>query len=184
MRALDRGTPRAKARLAALTALALLTTSIGLAGPVAAAPPAHPPSLVNDAGDTGGQGSGPASVRHLGHGPADALGPSGRSYVPGVVLVGYRDGASAAERGAARRAAKAQSHRSVSKLAPGLERLRLEPGTSVESAVRALQGRKGVRFAEPDYTITTDFEPNDAIYSAGLMWGLYGLNSNPPSAYG
>lgn len=113
--------PRGIGRLAALTTLAMLAAAIGLPATTAAARPADAPRLATEAGASDSDAAHP---RNLGRGPEDATQPSGRPYVPGVVLVAYRDGASASARGAARRAAHAQQHHQVSKLAPGLERLR------------------------------------------------------------
>jgi len=165
------GTRKTIGRLAALTALALIGSAIILPAPLAAAPPNMPPRLVDDA-DESGSSAGP--IRDLGVQPSGTGKPGGRAYVPGVVLVAYGKGASAADRGAARRAAHAQSHHAVSKLARGLERLQLEPGTSVKDAVRALQERHGVRFAEPDYLVTPDHTPNDDLWQQGFMTNLDG----------
>ena len=104
--------------------------------------------------------------------PVDALRPSGRRYAEGVMLVGYRGGARAAERAAARGAVQATSHRRLSPLAGDVERLTLPRGTSVQSAVNALRRQGGVRFAEPDYYVTVDHSPNDDIYMQNLMWGM------------
>jgi subtilisin family serine protease len=162
---------RGMSRLAALSTLALLAAAIGLPATTAAARRADVPRVATD---TGASGASVVHPRDLGRGPESATKPSGRAYAPGVVLVGYDKGASASQKGAVRRAAHAEGHRQVSKLAPGLERLELEPGTSVESALQALHGRKGVRFAEPDYLVTTDDAPNDEIWQADLMWDMYG----------
>jgi hypothetical protein len=129
-------------------------------------------------------GSAATPIKDVGRGPEDALRPSGRPYADGVVLVGFRNGATASQRAAAHRAAHATAHRAVSRLAPALERLTLEPGRSVRDAVKALQGRAGIAYAEPDYVVTFDHAPNDDLYTGGYTWGLYGLNSSPLSAYG
>ena len=162
---------RGISRLAALSSLAMLAAAVGLPAPTAAAGPADSPRVATG---PAGSGSGAAHPRDLGRGPENATKPSGRTYVPGVVLVGYERAASASQKSAVRRAAHATGHRQVSRLAPGLERLELEPGTSVESALQALHGRKGVRFAEPDYVVTIDHLPNDDIWQANLMWDMYG----------
>jgi subtilisin family serine protease len=100
------------------------------------------------------------------------------------VLVGYRKGASATQRDAARRAVKAGSHRSVSPLALGLERLTLEPEASVRDAVRVLRKQPGVRFAEPDYVVGPDHLPNDDLYYHHILWGIDGPSSIHASPYG
>jgi subtilisin family serine protease len=162
------GIGRDNARFAALTMLALVAALIGPPATASGAPPSQPAAAI-----TSTSGSPSASrIRDLGQGPDDRTQPSGRAYVPGVVLVGFRGDTSAAQRVAARRTVKAQRHRAVSELAPGLERLELEPGASVESAVRALRARPGVRFAEPDYLFTVDHLPNEDIYTAGDLWGM------------
>jgi thermitase len=100
------------------------------------------------------------------------------------VLVGYREGATKAQRAAARVAVHATSHRGVSRAAPGLERLTLRPGMSVQDAVRALKRHGAVRFVEPDYVLTVDHAPIDELYTGGFQWGLYGPNSVPQGFYG
>ena len=169
---------RAFARLAVPVTLAMLATSLTLPAGTAASGPPDRPVLLDEAS------SSDTPIPDLGRKPVDALDPSGRAYAPGVVLVAYRAGASASERGASRHAAHARSHGPVSKLAPDLERLQLEPGSSVPEALRALRGRGAVRFAEPDYAITVEHDAFDEIYTGGYMWGLYGANSVPQNSWG
>ncbi len=120
----------------------------------------------------------------VGRRPADALRPGGRAYADGVVLVGFHEDTTRKQRAAARSAVDATSHRPVSSPARGVERLTLEPGTSVEAAVRALLRDPAIRYAEPDYVLTVEHTASDELYVNGSMWGLYGPDSTPSGSYG
>lgn len=105
-------------------------------------------------------------------------------YQPGVVLVGFKPGASAAERSSVQRQVKAQratqlgaasraarGSRGLDKRIGQLFMLRVAPG-NVLSDVTALRGQKSVRFAEPDYLMRasgTPRIPNDPSFP--LQWG-------------
>ena len=107
-----------------------------------------------------------------------------KRFQDGVVLVGYRRGASARARGAARQAVRASGRNAISPLARDAERLVLPPGLSVEDAVRELQRDPAVRFAQPDYVIRPDATSNDPLYTDGTLWSLAGPATSPASTYG
>jgi len=174
-------TRRAIARLTALSTLALLTSALALPPAVSASGPAQRPKLADDAAPFQ---PGMPPIRDLGVGPSAAGQNATGAYVPGVVLVQFRDGTSGRQRAAVRGAVNARSYRRVSRLAPGLESLTLEAGTSVEVAITELRRQRQVRYAEPDAVITTDHQPADAIYSGGLMWGMYGPSGAHTSTFG
>jgi subtilisin family serine protease len=65
-----------------------------------------------------------------------------------------------------------------------LREVRLDAGTSVAEALAAYRADPRVRYAEPDYKVTTSVVPNDLYYSSGALWGMYGDQSTPASANG
>jgi subtilisin family serine protease len=157
--------------------LVALPALLALPAPIAAEPSGSADGAVRLA-------SQPTEIKDFDRGPSDAVQPSGRPYADGAVLVDFRAGATKSQRATARGAVSARSHKAVSRSAPGLERLTLEPGISVQDAVRTLNRHGAVRFAEPDYVLTVGHVPFDTLYTDGFQWGLYGSNSNPPSSYG
>jgi subtilisin family serine protease len=60
----------------------------------------------------------------------------------------------------------------------------LGQGMTVERAMELLSHLPGVKFAEPDYILTTDSVSNDTAVASGATWGLYGDAGSPTSAYG
>ncbi|HEU4976077.1 MAG TPA: S8 family serine peptidase [Baekduia sp.] len=100
----------------------------------------------------------------LRHGPAPAP-----AAVPGEIVVGFRSGADRGDRAAVRSAADVRLHRDLR--LPHAELVRVEAGQTVGAAVRALQRRSDVRYAEPNYVYrATDTTPDDPGFS--LEWGL------------
>ena len=104
--------------------------------------------------------------------------------VPGVVLVGYQPGTPATERSAARRSVHAEAARALSPLARSSERLTLPRGTSVDAAIAALRRDPNVRFAEPDYVLSTDAISNEPLVTGGNVWGMLSGTSSPSNVYG
>ena len=92
-----------------------------------------------------------------------------RAAVPGEVLVRYRAGSSATTRHAARASARVDS---ASRLPlPGLELLEIGEGRSVRAAVRRLERRPGVLYAEPNYVRRFHEIPDDPLFDQ--LWGLH-----------
>ena len=96
----------------------------------------------------------------------------------GVALVRFKPGVSAAEKALARQSADALADKAYT-LVPGLERVGLKAGKSVESAVAALSKNPHVLYAEPDYVLTASVLPNDPSYSS--LWGMAKINA--PTAW-
>lgn len=90
------------------------------------------------------------------------------AYVPGEVLVKFRDGAGA------RRAHGRLGARVVHRVAPlGLERVELPPGLSVEAALASYGNDPAVEYAEPNYLVVkATAPPNDPLYRSGDQWPL------------
>ncbi|MEA2294342.1 MAG: thermitase, partial [Solirubrobacteraceae bacterium] len=88
------------------------------------------------------------------------------AIVPGRVLVGFSSRADAGSRAASRSAAGARLVRHV-----GRAQLLAVPRGEVRAAVRELRGRRGVRYAQPDYVGHVAVVPDDAYYTA-QQWNM------------
>src|SRR5215212_787324 len=73
--------------------------------------------------------------------------------VPGEIVVGFRSGVDAPERVAARSAADVRAKRAL--LSPNAQLVKVEPGQTVTGAVKALERRSDVRYAEPNWIYHT-----------------------------
>jgi subtilisin family serine protease len=60
----------------------------------------------------------------------------------------------------------------------------LPPGADVSAIARALSLIPGVKFAEPNYIVTTQAVSSDPAYTGGQLWGMQGDASTPANAYG
>ena len=60
--------------------------------------------------------------------------------------------------------------------------MRLPPGSSVETALRALRDRGDVEFAQPDITYSLEAIPDDSLF--GNQWGLHNLGQTIGGAPG
>ena len=90
-------------------------------------------------------------------------------FVPGEVIVGYEPGAVGRGRSAVRDSGQVQAARPL-----GIARLdlvALRPGKSVRAAVRRLERKPGVAYAEPNYVRELQAIPNDPLF--GRLWGLH-----------
>jgi subtilisin family serine protease len=93
-------------------------------------------------------------------------GAAAAAFADDAVLLGL---ASTTPASAARGIAARVGAVAVRALGAGTHLLRVRPGR-VEPTIAALRGQPGVRYAEPDYLMTTDAVPADPSF--GLQWGL------------
>jgi subtilisin family serine protease/Ca2+-binding RTX toxin-like protein len=89
-------------------------------------------------------------------------------FVPGELLVRFKDGVGADQRAEAMRANGAERKRALR--IPGLELVRLAPGRGVEATARALANRPEVAYAEPNWIYRASATPNDPRLDE--LWGL------------
>jgi subtilisin family serine protease len=89
-------------------------------------------------------------------------------FVPGELLVRFKDGVGDDQRLDALRANGAERKRKLR--IPGLELVRLGRGRGVEATARALANRPEVAYAEPNWIYRTDLVPNDPRFNE--LWGL------------
>ena len=104
--------------------------------------------------------------------PAQAAGKA--PFQADSVLVRFAHTTGVAQRAQSREDAGADLDVAYS-LVPGLERLKLRPGRSVEQTVEALQRNPNVIYAEPDYTVQAIATPNDPNY--GSLWGMTNIKA-------
>jgi subtilisin family serine protease len=112
----------------------------------------------------------------------------GPRYVPGELLVQFRDGTSDADRVAALgRANAVAAERILTAAMRGSGRregvLVARTGGSVESAIAALRGNANVEFAEPNW-IYEHSSSNDPYYTNGSLWGMYSATTSPTNQFG
>src|SRR3954452_18406001 len=109
-------------------------------------------------------------------------GASAAPYVPGQVLVKYKDGT----RGSERAAAQAQAGTAATGVIPGgSTELAIQDGQSVQQTVADLRRDPAVAYAVPNYKahIAGDLVPNDPGFR--LQWNLSGpFGINMPAAWG
>ncbi len=104
---------------------------------------------------------------------------TGAEFASDVVLVRFRDGATALQKAEARQLIQAETETTYS-LVPGLEKLRLRGASiSVPDAVQRLASLGYVQYAEPDYTVHAAVIPNDPLW--GDLWGM--TNIKAPQAW-
>ncbi len=114
----------------------------------------------------GGAGAGADSNSGTGLGKRGAT--AADAYVPGELIVRFRAGATSATRTSA---LSAEGARAAGNLGlPGLIRVKLPAGASVEAAAAELEDDPSVLYAEPNYLNTISTVPNDPLFSQ--LWGL------------
>src|SRR5450759_5559413 len=103
----------------------------------------------------------------------------GANYVPGRVLVKFKEGVGAGGLDSVRKLVEAGAGRVLT--STGIEQLTL-PTMDVPTAVALLRASPLVELAEPDYIRSAGFDPNDQKYTdpANYQWNL----KNPPASGG
>lgn len=91
-------------------------------------------------------------------------------YVPGELIVKFRDAASAATVAAAHSAAGGRTIKTFSAGTSRLHHLKLNPGVVVEDAVSKYQQSPAVEYAEPNYLYQVTMIPDDTQFTS--LWGL------------
>jgi serine protease len=108
-------------------------------------------------------------------------------YVPGRVIVKYRDGAPKVVRAVVQRRTKTAF---AAKLPTGARSLRIRGDRSVPDTIAALKKHRNVQYAVPDYIAHASYAPNDPGFFgtpggwAGTQWDMYGpFSMNAPVAW-
>jgi subtilisin family serine protease len=92
-------------------------------------------------------------------------------YVPGEVLVKFRDGASNATVAAAHTAAGGETIKSFMAGTSKIQHLKLGRGVNVEDALAKYRQSPAVEYAEPNYIHRLSAIPNDTKFTS--LWGLH-----------
>ena len=112
---------------------------------------------------------------------------SAADYVPGRVIVKYRDHAPKVVRAVVQR----RTHTSFdARLASGARALRIRGDRSVPDTIAALKQHPNVQYAVPDYIAHASYSPNDPGFArtpggwAGTQWDMTGpFSMNAPAAW-
>ena len=95
----------------------------------------------------------------------------GTHYVPGRILVKFREGASDAERRDAVWLSTRTGEIAVHPSYADFDLVRVDPGEDAEAAAAALADHANVEYAQPSYRVHAMFVPNDPQYKQ-LQWNL------------
>jgi subtilisin family serine protease len=129
----------------------------------------------------------PADAR-LGDEVPAAVRSGGPEYVPGEVLVQFKEGTSDDAVNAALSRANANAAERIltarMRAAGRAQGVRVaRTGGSVESAIASLRGNPDVEFAEPNW-IYQHSSSNDTYYTNGSLWGMYSGSTSPTNQFG
>ncbi len=109
-------------------------------------------------------------------------------FVPGEVIVKFKDGYAPTQRAsvlAAVSADKSVALEDTSFKGSSASRLELLQGTDdVMASIAALKQNPMVEYAEPNWIYTTSAVPNDPLYTNGSLWGMYGDGTTPANQFG
>jgi subtilisin family serine protease len=96
---------------------------------------------------------------------------SSQDAVPGELIVQFDSGVSASSRGSMRRAADVTVVEAMYRA--GQQLLKVEPGQTVDAAIRELERNPRVEYAQKNLIYRATAVPNDAAF--GQLWGLRNL---------
>jgi serine protease len=100
------------------------------------------------------------------------------AYVPGRVIVKFRDGATASERIDAVRTASSTAAIAERPSYADFDIVRIDPAANAEKVASALRDRREVEYAQPAYRIHAMFVPNDPLYKSN-QWNLPLIDLEP-----
>ncbi|MFZ9899022.1 MAG: S8 family serine peptidase [Gemmatimonadaceae bacterium] len=122
-------------------------------------------------------------------GESASLVANGPRFGPGELLVTFKAGANATNRGRAMAAARASVGERI--LTAAMRRggdaegvTVLRTGMGVPEAVQAMLASGTVEYAEPNWIYTHEATSNDTYVSNGSLWGMYGSASAPANQFG
>ncbi len=112
---------------------------------------------------------------------------AGRAHQTGELLIKFRDGTNVTDQDVVRRGVGAQKLDVVRQSRGGkgeVALMRLPAGTDLAGAVRVLSANPSVEYAEPNWIYQHAAVSNDAYYTNGSLWGMYGDATTPANQYG
>jgi serine protease len=108
------------------------------------------------------------------HSDLSRVGVAGRRYVPGRVLVKFRNGTTTAARLSALSAMPRTNRSAAIQTRPDyadFDVVAIDPSADAEAMADALRQQSDVEYAQPAYRVHAEFVPNDPLYSQ-LQWNL------------
>jgi serine protease len=102
--------------------------------------------------------------------PIDRVGASGARYLPGRVIVKFKNGTSATARVSALSAASRTASLSQQPSYADFDLVRIDPSEDAEAVARSFAERTDVEYAQAAYRIYPTFRPNDTFYAQ--QWNL------------
>src|SRR5207245_2258420 len=103
-------------------------------------------------------------------GAIDRAGRFGTRYVPGRVVVKFKDGVSALSRASAIRNGSQAAALAARPSYADFDLVQIDPADDPEAVADALSARSDVQYAQADYRVYPHMVPNDPNYS--LQWNL------------
>ena len=108
---------------------------------------------------------------HIRSASVDRVGASGARYVPGRVIVKFRDGTSSAARLSAMSVTSRTAALSTRPAYADFDIMTIDPGEDAEAAAARLGQQSNVEYAQAAYLEHAEFVPNDPFYSR-YQWNL------------
>jgi serine protease len=102
--------------------------------------------------------------------PIDRVGASGARYLPGRVIVKFKNGTPATARVSALSAASRTASLSQQPSYADFDLVRIDPNEDAEAVARSFAERTDVEYAQAAYRIYPTFRPNDTFYAQ--QWNL------------
>ena len=110
--------------------------------------------------------------------------PSSAPFVPGEVLVTYKDGSTPDERHEALDSVETDAASKAEELTQATDLVDLDRGVTMAQALKELRDDPAVAAAEPNYLIEPLSTSNDPEFVGGNLWGMYGERSQPSNPFG
>jgi serine protease len=102
--------------------------------------------------------------------PIDRVGATGARYLPGRVIVKFKNGTSAAARVSALSTVSRTASLSQQPSSADFDLVRIDPNEDAEAVARSFAERSDVEYAQAAYRVYPTFRPNDTFYPQ--QWNL------------
>lgn len=115
---------------------------------------------------------------------------AGKAHVADQLIVQFRAGATQADKVRAMRRVNGEHSQSLVRgnrrvdTGGDLELVTVRGQASLMDAIRTLQADGAVTFAEPNWVLQHQLNPNDTYFTGGQLWGHYSATSTPANQYG
>ncbi len=105
---------------------------------------------------------------------SDRVGASGAAYMPGRVIVKFRDGLSTGARASALSAVSRSAALTAQKPYANFDIISIDPNDDPEAVARSFASRSDVEYAQAAYRVRPYFVPNDPFYR--LQWNMRNID--------